>query len=465
METLSGQRRLSSRVREVVSSLAICLALAVAAMAVGKVAAASPPETNLVASATQLVELLAAGNFSNAVSRFDATMRAALPEPKLREAWQAVLKQAGPFQKQVRTRVLKQAGYDIVLVSCRFERAALDTRVVLDAKGQVAGLFFAPGQDESSVSASPPYARTNTFREEDFTVGSGEWRLPGTLTRPLGMTNLLPALVLVHGSGPNDRDETVGVCKPFRDLAWGLASRGIAVLRYEKRTKVHAAKFTGDILSNLTVKEETIDDALAAASQLRVTAGIDPKRIFVLGHSLGGLVAPRIGQADPKLAGLIIMAGATRPLEDLMVEQTRYLLSVNGTVSTNDQPKLDAMLTEVAKVKQLSASDTASSTLLLGAPPRYWLDLRAHDPVAIAQTLKQPVLILQGGRDYQVSDTDFEGWKKGLDSRPNITFKRYPQLNHLFVAGDGRSAPAEYERPGFVAEGVVTDVADWIQGH
>ncbi len=465
MVTRLQQKRLPSFVGAAVTSLAICLVLAGSAGAVRKAAAATPPETNLVASAIQLVELMVSGNFSSAVARFDATMRTALPEPKLREAWETVLKQAGPFQEQVRTRTLTQAGHDIVLVTCQFERAKLDTRVVLNAQGQVAGLFFAPSQDESSDSALPPYARTNAFREEDFTVGRGEWSLPGTLTRPAGRTNLVPALVLVHGSGPNDRDETVGVCKPFRDLAWGLAGRGIAVLRYEKRTKAHAAKFTGDILSNLTVKEETLDDALAAASQLRATAGIDPRRIFVLGHSLGGMVAPRIGQADPKLAGLIIMAGATRPLEDLMVEQTRYLLSVAGTVSTNDQSKLDAMLIEVAKVKQLSASNTASSMLLLGAPPRYWLDLRAHEPVAIAQTLQQPVLILQGGRDYQVTDADFEGWKKGLGSRPNVTFKRYSQLNHLFVAGEGRSTPAEYERTAYVAETVVAEVAEWIQGH
>jgi uncharacterized protein len=465
MELLFQQKRLASRARKAISFLGICLGLAMAAGVANNVAAAAPPETNLVTRATELVDLMASGNFSNAVTGFDATMRAALPEAKLREAWQAVLKDAGPFKKQLCTRVAKQSGYDIVLVTCKFDRTTLDTRVVLDAKGQVAGLFFAPSRDESSLSTAPPYARTNSFREEEFIVGSGEWRLPGTLTRPLGLTNLLPALVLVHGSGPNDRDETVGVCKPFRDLAWGLASRGIVVLRYDKRTQVHAAKFTGDTLRSLTVKEETIDDALSAASQLRSSAGIDPKRIFVLGHSLGGTVAPRIGEADPKLGGLIIMAGATRPLEDLMVEQTRYLLSGGGAPSKDNQAKIEAMQVEVAKVKQLSDSDAAGSTLLLGAPPRYWLDLRVRDPVAVAQSLKQPVLILQGGRDYQVTETDFEGWKKALSSKPNVTLKLYPQLNHLFEAGEGKSTPAEYERAGFVSESAVADIAQWIQGH
>ena len=175
--------------------------------------------------------------------------------------------------------------------------------------------------------------------------------------------------MLVHGSGPNDRDETILANKPFRDLAWGLASKGIAVLRYEKRTKEHSAKLMADGIVNFTVKEETTDDALSAAAQLRVTDGIDPKRIFVLGHSLGGTLAPRIGQADPHLAGLIILAGATRPLEDLMVEQTRYLLSLHGQPSEEEQANLNQLLAEVAKVKKLTAADASSPALLLHAPP------------------------------------------------------------------------------------------------
>ena len=173
-------------------------------------------------------------------------------------------------------------------------------------------------------------------------------------------------------------------------------------------------------------------------------------------------MAPRIGQADPNLAGLIILAGATRPLEDLMVEQTRYLLSLDGKPTEADQTKMDELLVDVAKVKKLTIADASSSLLLMHAPVRYWLDLRAYDPVATAGTLKQPLLILQGGRDYQVTEADFAGWKKGLGARLTVTFKLYPKLNHLFMVGEGKSTPAEYERPDHVAETVVTDIADWI---
>jgi dienelactone hydrolase len=413
----------------------------------------------------RFVGLLAKEDFAGAVALFDDTMKAALPEPKLRETWQVLQQQAGPFQKQLGATATQVTGYDVVLVTCQFERTALDTKVVFDAKGRVAGLFFVPSHAAAKASGPPPYARTNAFREKAFTVGRGEWRLPGTLTLPSAGSGPWPAVVLVHGSGPNDRDETVGANKPFRDLAWGLATKGIAVLRYEKRTREYAAKFRTAGLGQLTVKEETIDDALSAVAQLRATDGIDPKRIFVLGHSLGGMLAPRIGQADPQIAGLILLAGClSRPLEDVMVEQARYLLSLKGKPSAEQQAWLAELESSAAKVKKLTAADASSSAVLLGAPPAYWLDLRQHDSLAVAKELKQPLLILRGGRDYQSTAVDFDRWKAALGTQPKVTFKLYPKLNHLFIAGEGKSTPEEYEQPGHVAETVVTDIAEWIGG-
>lgn len=408
------------------------------------------------------VELLVKGDFAGAVGQFDDRMRTALPEPKLRETWQTIQTQSGPFQKQLGVRATKASGYDIVLVTCQFKQKALDAKVVFDAKGRVAGLFFVPSHPAANPNEPPPYARTNAFREKDFTVGRGEWRMPGTLTLPATGAGPWPAVVLVHGSGPGDRDETVGANKPFRDLAWGLATKGVAVLRYEKRTKEYADKLVADGLGHFTVREETIDDALSAAAQLRAVDGLDPKRIFVLGLSLGATVAPRIGQADPNLAGLIIMAGATRPLEDLVIEQTDYLLSLGGNRSEQSSATLNELRAGAAKVKKLTAADASSTALVMGAPPAYWLDLREHDNVAIAKGLRQPLLILQGGRDYQVTEVDFNAWKEALGAQPNATLKLYPNLNHLFMVGEGKSTPDEYEEPGHIAGPVVTDIAEWI---
>lgn len=412
----------------------------------------------IVGAGERLVALLAKEDFAGAVSQFDATMKTASPEAKLRETWQAVQAKVGAFQEQVGGTASKQSGYDIVLVTCRFSRATLDVKVVFDGKGQVAGLGFLP-----SASEPPPYARPGDFREKEITVGRGEWRLPGTLTLPVKGTGPWPAIVLVHGSGPEDRDETIGANKPFRDIAWGLAVKGIVVLRYEKRTKEYPGKWAKSP-EKFTVQAETIDDALIAAAQLRATDGVAPKRVFVLGHSLGGIVAPRIGLADPQIAGLIVLAGClSRPLEDVWVERARYRLSRKAKPSEEEKAWLAGLESVAAKVKKLTAADISSSMMLEGASPAYWLDLNGYAPLTVAKELKQPLLVLQGGRDYQTGLVDYDRWKESLGGQSRVAFKFYPKLNHLFVAGEGESTPEEYLQPGHVAETVVTDIAEWIR--
>jgi hypothetical protein len=245
---------------------------------------------------------------------------------------------------------------------------------------------------------------------------------------------------------------------PFRDLAWGLASRGVAVLRYEKRTREHGSKL-GEV-KDFTVQQETVDDALAAAELLRHTEGIDPRRVFVLGHSLGGMMIPRIGQRDPRLAGLIVMAGAAKPLEDIILEQVSYLAAADGQVTDVEKSQIESLRAEVARVKVLKPGDTGTA---LGAPDSYWLDLHGYNPPEVAKTLKTPLLILQGERDYQVTPDNFAAWKKALAGRPPVTLKTYPKLNHLFIEGEGKSTPADYEKPGHVSEVVIADIAGWIK--
>ena len=273
-------------------------------------------------------------------------------------------------------------------------------------------------------------------------------------------TGSVPAVVLVHGSGPNDRDETVGVNKPFKDLAMGLASRSIAVLRYDKRTRVHGAKVAA--LTGFTVKEAVIDDVLEAVKFLRAQPRIDSTRVFVLGHSLGGMLIPRIGAADPTLAGLIVLAGAARPLEEAIVAQARYLAAADGTISPDEQQAIDTAAALAESVRALTPEDAKSGRMISGAPASYWLDLRGYDPPSAARQVKAPMLILQGERDYQVTPEEFAKWKAALGSRRDVTFHSYATLNHLFVVGGGPSLPAEYQVPGHVAEEVIRDIATWI---
>ena len=303
-------------------------------------------------------------------------------------------------------------------------------------------------------------AQSIGFVERDTAVVTGKIRLPATITVPSGAARA-PGIVLVHGSGPNDRDETVGANKPFRDLAHGLAERGIVVLRYDKRSKAAPLSFMG---GTFTVDDEVADDALSAVSLLRGLPEVNPGWVVVLGHSLGGMLAPRIGARDTALAGLVILAGATRSLADMMEEQITYMRGLPGADTAAIDRALAGLAPSLAAVRALIPADSGSRKPILGAPAAYWLDLAAYYPVSVAAKLRMPILILQGGRDYQVTRVDFEAWREGLAGNTAVEFREYPSLNHLFIAGIGAPNPAEYGVAGTVDPQVILDIAEWVKG-
>jgi dienelactone hydrolase len=200
---------------------------------------------------------------------------------------------------------------------------------------------------------------------------------------------------------------------------------------------------------------------------LRDRAEIDPQRIFVLGHSLGGYLAPRIGEACPQIRGLIILAGSARPLEDVVLDQMTYVLSLSMPDPVVRQQQLAVLKQQVELVKDPKRLPTAkASDLPLGVPATYWLDLNAYQPEKVAQTLKQPMLFLQGGSDYQVTREDFQIWQGALGGRSDVQFLLYPGLSHLFmpVEGGQKATPATYSVAGHVAEEVVNEIGSWIKG-
>ena len=423
------------------------------------------PEDDLIVKARTFLDALSRGDFQAAARDFDATMLEVSGPEKLAEFWRQVPEKLGAFKRQTVARRDQLGGYEVALVTCEFEKITLDARVVFDKEKRIAGFQFVPSLPPAKYEP-PAYADPARFEEREVTVGAGgQWPLPGTLSIPRG-GGPFPAVVLVHGSGPNDRDETLGPNKPFQDIAWGMASRGIAVLRYEKRTRVYGPKLvTEPQFSLFTVKEETIDDALEAVRLLKSTPEIDPKKIYVLGHSLGGMLIPRIGLAgkDFGIAGFIIMAGLTNPLPETYLRQMTYLLSLDGETSADDRKKLDEIRNDVARINTLRDSDAGKGEKIINAPPAYWLDLRGYYPPEVALKVDRPMLILQGSRDYQVTVEDFENWKKALAGRGDVEFKLYPKANHLFAEGQGLPTPDEYSLVhGSVVENVISDIAAFI---
>ncbi|MGN6150490.1 MAG: alpha/beta hydrolase [Lysobacteraceae bacterium] len=418
--------------------------------------AAAPTTTaafDPVTAARAVLDAMDAGDFAGVHARFDATMAAAVSADQLKQLWTALPSQLGAAKGRGEPRSAERNGTRIVVVPLLFERATLNASLAFEADGRISGFLLRPAEERPAPAPPPP--ADAKYREIDATVGEGADALPATLALPLEKGRL-PAVVLVHGSGPQDRDETIGPNRPFLDLARGLAERGIAVLRYEKRTKAHPEQFA----DGGTVDRETTDDAVQAVAMLRARADIDPKRIFVLGHSQGGLMAPRIGTRDPKIAGLILLAAPSRPLLDLLLEQNKRMAVLDdGRTSDAEAAAIAKIETQVAAVRR--GDDVTGQDAPMGVPAAYWRTVEAVDPVAEARATKQPLLFLQGGNDLQVVDADWQGWRSAFHDDPRATFKLYDDLTHLAIPGEG--SMKDYETPGHVAPALIDDVAAWIR--
>jgi hypothetical protein len=413
------------------------------------------------ARARRFVGLLAAHDFQTAAALFDAPMKAALSPSRLAKAWADLEQDGGRFKTITHVKLQRRGSMTAATVELQLARGRHQARVVFDARHRVTGLFFKPVPPPWKP---PPYARVARFREQDVTVGAGEWATPGTLSVPSGK-GPFPALILVHGSGPNDRDESSasGPRRVFKDLAWGLASRGIAVVRYDKRTLTHGRKLE-KVMQSFTQREEYVEDALAAVDLLRGDGRVDPRRIFLLGHSEGGSLAPRIGAASKHIRGLVILAGGTRGFATTIIDQLTYLAGLDGSVDAEERARIEDMRRRVQPLRQPALlEETPADRLPFHIPAAYWRDALAHHPVEAARAYRNRMLILQGERDYQVTMADFAGWKKGLSGRGQVTLRSYPRLDHHFVEGEGPSRPEEYRRPGHVAKTVIDDIAAWIE--
>lgn len=423
-----------------------------------------PPATaaSLDAGHARLAETfldhLDAGRFDEALAMMDAGAQTELGQGKLAEVWTMLPKQLGGRKSRGPQRGEAVNGHPVVTSTFEFGYASLDARISVDADGRIDGFRLVPAQ----APAAPATMTSNErFAESEFPVGEGERALGGTLTRPTG-AGPFPAVVLVHGSGPHDRDATIGPNRIFRDLAHGLAERGIAVLRFDKRTKARPQDFAD---GHFTVDDETVDDAVVAVAQLRKTEGIDAARVFVVGHSLGAMMAPRVAQRAPEIAGLVMLAAPARPLQAAYLEQIEFLAAKDGSVSEDERAAIETERSKIDALATLTANAPAENNLL-GLPSSYWTDLRDYDAVAVAGAIPQPLLLLQGGRDYQVTvAADLARWRTAFADSPRVAVHEYAGLNHLFLAGEGAPNPEEYFTAGQMPAQVFDDIAAWIGRH
>ena len=300
--------------------------------------------------------------------------------------------------------------------------------------------------------------------QEKVTIGAGtEFPLKGMITFPDDISGPFPAVVMVHGSGPNDMDERVMKLTPFKDLAEGLCVHGIASLRYDKRTFTYAKKLSK---TQPTAREETISDALSAIELLKSNHRIDPQRIYLLGHSLGAMLAPRIDAEGGNVAGIIMLAGSPYRLEDIVLRQLKQTQNSNSLLKGFIGFEYRIYSNKFSSLYEISDDEAKRRKFAGNISLFYFREMGRKTAADYLSESTKPVLFLQGGKDFQVlANDDFNRFRELFSDREKTYFKLYPELNHCFVQGiydDILKASKEYSIERHIVREVFKDIAEFV---
>ncbi|MFU0828710.1 MAG: hypothetical protein ACFWTJ_14495 [Lachnoclostridium sp.] len=350
--------------------------------------------------------------------------------------------------------VLSLEGYEYVIVPVESSNSNFSYQIAFDGEHHIVGFTYgeyAP-RDTDKEDTIP-----NGVFEEEYSFTSDGYVIPGTFTAPEDSAGL-PVVILIQGFGPLNRDEGIYENKPFRDIAWSLAKEGIASFRFDKRSYLYGEQMKED--TSVTIKEEVINDVLAAVAMVKKIEQVDPTRIYLLGHSLGGYVIPMLAESLPEASGFIILSAPAQHIKEYIYDQYKYLAEEDEIITAEEEKQLKAIVKEV---KYLNTPEKIpDNQMIMGAYRDYWVDLSEYYPVKAARDITKPVLVLWGERDFQVTMDQFKIWEESFKDLPNWSFKSYANLNHFMMPGEGKSYPEEYKTKSHVADEVIQDLIQFI---
>ena len=326
--------------------------------------------------------------------------------------------------------------------------------------------FAVQTQAISSSTDTAAFALPNGAIEQQITFPAAEClTLPGTLTLPAADSKHAsrpPLAILEQGSGVQDRDGTVGPNKVQQQLAWGLAARGIATLRYDRRAKIARESFT----VHPDLDHEVVLDAIAALAWAASVRETDSHRIFFIGHSLGAqlgpdIVAARLRQAPGSVAGLALLAGIARPIDQVMREQVVDLgIAQGGTPAqiATIQAKYDSIW---ARVRDLRVKDETPAGLGGGVTIGYLRDWLRWNPAAQLKALTIPCFVARGTKDLNTTQKDFS-LLKAAATAPGSESMEFPGLSHAFIPVAGQPNGHEAMRAGTISPLLLDALATWL---
>lgn len=386
--------------------------------------------------------LLEEKNYEKAYLFFDESIKNQLSQENLKETINQLESQLGKFKSIIE---INKENENYFYYS-GFEYMKLDIKISFNENNKIVGFFFVPHKE---------FKKENSLGK-DLNIKSNNLELKGTILVP-EIGNLKKLVIFVHGSGPNDRDETIFENKPFKDIAENLFTRGIASYRFDKRTLTNPESFN----DKSTIDEEVTNDIINIVNYFINDTQFSNYEIIILGHSLGAHLLPRIANNSNQISKIILLAGNARSLDKLLEEQYNYIYNLNPTSEL--KVEIEKLNEQISILNSISFNlDVSKENLPLNLSADYWKSILDYKPLKEIQNVIIPILILQGERDYQVTMKDFKLWKTSLKTNKKAKFISYPKLNHLFMTGENPSEPKEYSIKGKVDDKVIEDINNFI---
>lgn len=404
----------------------------------------------------QVAETLSKHKYKKVYRCFDKNLKSKISADKLEEIWSGLESINGEL-KQVDDVVTEQINDSRRQTGVlKFTTAALKLIVSFNANDRINGIFI------SQMGYSlPEYGRDLAVGKRFIAFNSHDNILSGELVIPKNC-NQCPVVILVHGSGPNDKDETIGPNKVFKDLALGLAAKGVASFRYDKRFKLYPDKMK----EPFDIYDETVNDAITAYDVLNRDTSLNFGKYVMLGHSLGAYAIPLLTDSLKQLNGAVLFSSNARRFEDLIVYQMNYLTSWDGEITPEEAELVATNLKNAEKIRNgLFTDSTSAEELLAYWPGKFWNSIKDYNPVnTLSQQDSMHFFVMQGEKDYQITMVDYKIWLDKVGNNSNVTMRSYPNLSHLFTPTKSeKPGPSDYFYPNNVSELAINDIADWIR--
>lgn len=406
-------------------------------------------DENIKQVTTTIAEAFINSEFKNIPQYLNKEMKEELTIEKLNQSWNSVTENLGSYQS-MEVKVHRLEDRDLGYAYLTFKDGSLKIALSFDENMKIKRMNM--NYPKETITA----VTTKDYIEKNVQVGVDEM-LNGMLTLPVGVENP-PIVILVQGSGVSNLNEEAYALKPFEDIAHGLAKEGIASIRYDKRYYDYPE---WDGAREVSLRWEYFYDFASVTHQLE-NMPVDHNQIYLVGHSQGGMLAPRLAYEHPEIKGIISLAGTPRGLEEVSKDQQYDALIALGANEKMIEGSMELADKFIEEVKNLT-EETATDKVTNGLPLSYWYEMKQSRAKNFMNELKCDVLILQGEDDFQVYfDKDYPEWEKLTTGMSNVQMKSYAGLSHFFTPSIEKTTD-DYNIPASFDEQVIKDMASWIK--